>query len=431
MILNKSSLNLFTRSLFMSNQVYLKIHGQAEPLSFDNFLVIGSENTFFPYHESLCPRHARVEKKDSHYVIRDLRSTTGTFVNGTRIIEAILQEGDCIEVGPTQLTFHTINSKSIEGSGRPESNNINWNEQLKSLPQMAQTHFPVLILGPSGSGKELIAESLHKHSFRRNGPFLRVNCSALSETLIESELFGHIKGSFTGAIQDRKGAFEAARGGTLFLDEIGDLPYGLQAKLLRALENNEIRPVGSDKTHKTDVRIIAATHKELKQKITEGEFRADLYYRLNVIQINSPSLLDRMEDFDQLLFRFAREFRVRFSPTAIDKLKKHSWPGNIRELKNTVARASVLFKGQSVEESMLERIIDEIPLSQSKCLKPTNDLSVIKEIEKQMIIKRLEANNGNQRQTARDLGMPKSTLHDRIKIYHINIDEFKKIKNKN
>jgi DNA-binding NtrC family response regulator len=377
---------------------------------------------------TLDPRHARIEKRENDFIIRDLRSSTGTFLNGSRVIEAFLRDGDLIEVGPHHFTFSIRNDKDFKAPTKslPKSKNPEWNSQLELLPQMSQTHFPILILGPSGSGKEVISEAIHKNSFRRNGPLVRVNCSALTETLIESELFGHVKGSFTGAIADRKGAFEAARGGTLFLDEMGDLPYGLQAKLLRALENNEIRPVGSDKTIKTDVRIIAATHKNLKQKIAEGEFRQDLYYRLNVIQISAPALNERMEDFEDLLFHFAREFRVRFSPACIEKLKRYSWPGNIRELKNTVARASVLFPNTSIEEFMLPRILDSIsPDEKYLKEKPSNDLSVIKEIERQMIIKRLAANAGNQRQTARDLGMPKSTLHDRIRVYNIDISQFK------
>lgn len=374
-------------------------------------------------------RHARIESRDGQFFIRDLRSNSGTYVNGTRIVEAQLQDGDMIQLGIQHFQFSLQKNQDFKAPTKalPPSKNLTWNDQLSTIPQISQTHFPVLLLGPSGAGKEVIADAIHKHSFRRNGPFMRVNCSALTETLIESELFGHIKGSFTGAIADRKGAFEAARGGTLFLDEIGDLPYSLQAKLLRALENNEIRPVGSDRIVKTDVRVVAATHKQLKQKIVEGEFRTDLYYRLNVIQVVLPSLNDRMEDFDELLFNFAREYRVRFSPMAIEKLKKHTWPGNIRELKNTVARASVIFPGQSIEEGMLHRIIDTLPCTENSyfAAQPSNDLSVIKEIEKKMIIKRLAANGGNQRQTARDLGMPKSTLHDRIRVYNIDLDQFK------
>lgn len=412
-------------------QAYLHHSDIAHPWKLENLFLIGSENTALNPLTQLESRMARIEKSNENYLIRDLRSPIGTLVNGTKIIEAYLQDGDLIQVGRHTFTFTLRSEQDFKTPTKalPTSRNEEWNLQLQSIPNLAQTNFAVLILGPSGAGKEVLADALHKNSFRRNGPFMRVNCSALTETLIESELFGHIKGSFTGAIADRKGAFEAARGGTLFLDEIGDLPYGLQAKLLRALENNEIRPVGSDRTIKTDVRIVAATHKQLKEKIKEGEFRMDLYYRLNVIQLMAPALNERPEDFEDLLFHFAREYRVRFAPDAVTKLKKHTWPGNIRELKNTVARASVLLKGQSIDASKIHRILDQLPDDNHYLnSKPTNDLSVIKEIEKQMIVKRLAANNGNQRQTSRDLGMPKSTLHDRIKLYNIDLNSFNKSK---
>ncbi|MEQ1878593.1 MAG: sigma 54-interacting transcriptional regulator, partial [Bdellovibrionia bacterium] len=251
--------------------------------------------------------------------------------------------------------------------------------------------------------------------------FVSVNCSALSESLVESELFGHVKGSFTGATHDRKGAFEAARGGTLFLDEIGDLPPALQPKLLRALENREIRPVGADRTVETDVRIIAATHQNLRYKIQTGMFRSDLYFRLNVIKINIPDLKDRSEDFEDILNTFCKEMRVRFSYPAILELKKHSWPGNIRELKNAVARASALFQGVRIDEARIPQLIDAVPIQEIPESQAAN-MPFIKELEREMIRQRLVANQGNQRKTAADLNMPKSTLHDRIKSYGIDVD---------
>lgn len=307
-----------------------------------------------------------------------------------------------------------------------KSRNQVWNSALQELYNVAQTDFPVLILGPSGTGKDIIAQALHSSSPRSTGEFVSVNCSALTETLVESELFGHVKGSFTGAIGDRKGAFEVARGGTLFLDEIGDLPYALQAKLLRALENNEIRPVGADRTIKTDIRIIAATHQNLQQKIKEGLFRADLYFRLNVMTVTPPALENRMDDFDDLLYCFAKKLKVRFSFQSIQKLKKHPWPGNIRELKNLVCRASALYKGQLIEEAHIDRLIDKTLLADSfPAQLKVETLPVMKEIEKQMIIQRLAANRGNQRKASQDLGMPKSTLHDRLKYYNIDMEQFK------
>ncbi len=374
-------------------------------------------------------RHARLEIKDKKLMIKDLRSASGTFVNGAQVIEAVLKDADIVSIGDLEFVIHDLQIKKKDFP--LQSRNDYWNTQLKTLASVAQSRHPVLLLGPSGAGKDIIAQTLHQGSIRNEAPFLSVNCSALTETLIESELFGHTKGSFTGAINDRKGAFEAARGGTLFLDEIGDLPYGLQAKLLRALENNEIRPVGCDKPVKTNVRIIAATHQNLYQKIREGAFRSDLFYRLNVITIEAPSLKERLEDFDELLYSFAKQMRVRFSHNAIQALKKHDWPGNIRELKNLVARASALYPKQYIQEQHIEHLLNRkerlahAQTGVSYATEGHNQMSVIKEIEKQMILKRLAANQGNQKRTAIDLGMPKSTLHDRLRHYNIDADQFK------
>lgn len=401
-----------------------------EPILLTDYTTLGRapDCTKTLRHDSIAERHVRIEKKAEIFQVKDMRTTTGTYLNDAKIIEAEINVGDILRIGPFE--FQVCKSKTNETnllSSNLQSKNEIWNRELASLSHVAKTQFPILLLGPSGTGKDVLAQEIHKGSPRSEEPFVSVNCSALTETLVESELFGHIKGSFTGAVVDRKGAFESARGGTLFLDEIGDLPYSLQAKLLRALENNEIRPVGSDKVIKTDVRIIAATHQNLTEKIQTGLFRSDLYFRLNVIQISPPPLNQRMEDFEDLLMIFARQFKVRFSMPAISKLKKYPWPGNIRELKNTVARAKALFPDEYIEDlhvdQLLGRTLDRT-LLQGPALS-TSHLPVIKEIEKQMIIKRLIANKGNQRQTAHDLGLPKSTLHDRLKHFNIDIKNYR------
>lgn len=382
--------------------------------------------------ESVAPRHARIEKKEESFLLRDLRTTQGTLLNGNRIQEASLQEGDMIEIGD-EVIYFSFEADNESINTELTSRNPEWQAHLKMLPNIAKSEHPVLLLGASGTGKEILAEALHNNSRRKHGAFVSVNCNALTETLIESELFGHVKGAFTGAIADRKGAFESARGGTLFLDEIGDLPYNLQAKLLRALENSEIRPVGSDRNVQTNVRIIAATHQNLLQKIQEGQFRLDLYYRLNVISMQPPTLSQRTEDFEDLLYCFSKKMKVAFSHTAIQRLKKHSWPGNIRELKNVVARASALFPKQRIQDEFIPLLLDRVILAQGHVPVAISNqnagtLPVIKEIEKQMIIKRLIANRGNQRRTASDLGMPKSTLHDRLHTYNIDIRNFTNLK---
>lgn len=414
----------------MKNEAYL-LGNSDQTTKLGTLTVIGKDEscTLQLTGDEISERHARIEvRPESGVFIRDLRSQTGTFVNGARVLEAELQDGDLIQIGNEQMTFS--NKPVVKKSLGLVSKNELWSQQLDLLGSVAASEFPILLLGASGTGKEVLAEALHKNSNRSAGPFIRVNCSALTETLVESELFGHVKGSFTGAINDRKGAFEAARGGTLFLDEIGDLPYGLQAKILRALENSEIRPVGSDRTIQTNVRILAATHQNLSEKIMVGEFRQDLYFRLSVISVTPPALIERMEDFEVLLYSFAKQYKVRFSFGAIARLKKHTWPGNIRELKNTVARASAFYPKQQIEEKHVESIMDAYAVKKSSVLgQPApvmveGQLPVIKEIEKQMIIKRLAANGGNQRKTAADLGMPKSTLHDRLRTYNIDPRKF-------
>jgi len=390
-------------------------------------------NISLPYGK-VDSRHCRIEKRvGGQFLIRDLRSSSGTFVNGVRVIEAQLNPGDRIKISDFLFDFTNDEIQLIK-KNQPnnlntffKTNNSKWQKTLEALPNLARSPYPVLILGPSGSGKELTALAIHENSGRSEGPFICVNCSALAENLIESELFGHAKGSFTGAFSDRKGAFETARGGTLFLDEIGDLSYNLQAKLLRALENREVRAVGSDKVIKTDVRIVSATHQNLFEKINSNTFRSDLFYRINVITITTPSLYERMEDFEDIFYNLCKEAKVRFSIPAIRLLKSHNWPGNIRELKNVVSRASALYEKKTIEEAMIHGLIDfntkdpnnfpETSLIMSK------KANLVKEMEKNMILTRLRANKGNQRKTATDLGMPKSTLNDRIKEYKKELEK--------
>ncbi|MDP5207612.1 sigma-54 dependent transcriptional regulator, partial [Alishewanella sp. SMS9] len=212
------------------------------------------------------------------------------------------------------------------------------------IQQVAKTEANVLVLGPSGTGKEVVARNIHLLSNRANGPFVPINCGAIPAELLESELFGHEKGAFTGAISTRKGRFELAQGGTLFLDEIGDMPQPMQVKLLRVLQERIFERVGGSQTLKADVRIIAATHRDLEVMITDGGFREDLYYRLNVFPIDTPALCDRADDLPILITELlnrqyaAHQAKVKFTERALDSLKLHSWPGNVRELANLLER---------------------------------------------------------------------------------------------
>ena len=375
-------------------------------------------------------RHARIEKRNSKWIIRDLQSKNGTFLNGAKIIEAELSRDDEVTFGDICFKFAIPKKVTLELASR----NKNWNQQLQLLPAFANTQFSVLMTGPSGAGKDVLARWIHQHSKNSSGPFISINCSALSENLFESELFGHVKGSFTGATSDRKGAFESAQGGTLFLDEIGDLPLHLQPKLLRALENKEIKPVGSDSIKTIDTRVLAATHRDIEKLVANGQFRQDLFFRLNICRVNLPKLIERIEDFESLLYSFAKKYRVRFSHRAINQLLQHPWPGNIRELKNTVARAAAYFPGIEITENHLHMLIDkQVRTSTGLNFKQHEERGqpLIKSIERDLIVERLLHHNGNQRKVADDLSIPKSTLHDRIKSYGINIRELVGVKTKN
>lgn len=370
--------------------------------------------------ECAQPKHCLIELRNYGIYISDLtKGNPGILVNHRQVVSQRLFDGDTIQIGEETVSIIFANSDEIKSVLKTE--NPIFKGLLRVLPSMADSDEAVLILGESGSGKELIAQALHQFSPRRHRPFVAINCGALTPELVESELFGHIRGSFTGASADRKGAFETARGGTLFLDEIGDLPLSLQPKLLRALENREIKPVGSDRSIKTEVRIVAATHKPLEELVREGKFRQDLYYRLNVLTMNLPPLRERREDFRSLLSYFCREYRISFTISAMDRLQVHKWPGNIRELRNFIVRCKTYYGAGPVQpqdvESLLPIKISDMDLPKQ----PSTGEKVLKAVERQILISRLIENNGNQKKTAQELGLPKSTLHDKIRHHGIDL----------
>ncbi|MDD3620407.1 MAG: sigma-54 dependent transcriptional regulator, partial [Desulfobulbaceae bacterium] len=300
---------------------------------------------------------------------------------------------------------------------------------ISQVRTVSSTEATVLITGESGTGKELIARAIHANSPRREGRLVTVNCAALTDTLLEAELFGHEKGAFTGADRKRDGLFMQARKGSIFLDEVGEIPLHMQAKLLRAIQEREIQRVGSDAPIKVDVRIIAATNRELLEDVRTGRFREDLYYRLNVINLRVPSLRERQEDIPLLAQHFLHRFADRnrktlkgFTPGAMDLLVRYAWPGNVRELENAVERAVIMSLGDYVAERELPPAVaahdneagGEIPAAGMAGLP-------LEEVEKAAIVQTLRETGGNKSEASRILGITRTTLNNKIRKYAIDM----------
>ena len=285
----------------------------------------------------------------------------------------------------------------------------------KSIALVAESKTTVLIQGESGTGKELVARAIHAKGPRARAPFLAVNCGALTETLLESELFGYVKGAFTGAAADKEGLFHAARGGTLFLDEIGETSPALQVKLLRVLQQEEYTPVGGTRSLTADVRVIAATNQNLESLVSEGRFRKDLYYRLNVVTIVVPPLRDRPEDIPKLIARFVRRMRAdgvaapRLSARALDRLIAYSWPGNVRELENTIERLALFSRGRTIEAEDLPEKFREPKRKVEEAL--FEGLPPLDEIERRYLVHVLAGVGGNRSRAAEILGIDRRTLY--------------------
>ena len=288
------------------------------------------------------------------------------------------------------------------------------------IEKVSQHNYPVLILGESGTGKELVARSIHFSGPRKNKPIVPVDCSALVPTLIESELFGYVKGAFTGAMHNRQGLMEVANNGTLFLDEIGDLPIDLQAKILRALQEKEVRPVGSTDRVPITVRIIAATNRDLDAAVRQGNFRQDLYFRLNVVQIKLPPLRDRKGDIPLLVNSFLEKFSgpdiepQRVSEDAMTRLMAYDWPGNVRELENAVERAIALGSGPILHVGDLPSNLQH---SNGERLLHSDELLPLEELERRAILRALREAGGDKLAAARLLGIGKTTLYRKLKLY--------------
>jgi two-component system response regulator AtoC len=299
-------------------------------------------------------------------------------------------------------------------------------EIFKIIGKVAPTDASVLIQGDSGTGKELVADAIQRHSLRRDKPFIRVNCGALTETLLESEIFGHEKGSFTGAIGQRQGRFEIANGGTIFLDEINNMPTSLQIKLLRVLQHHTFERVGGKETLTVDVRLIAATNKDIEQEVKAGRFREDLFYRLNVVRINIPPLRERLEDIPLLVEHFLNKYsnkeNTMLSPGSLQKLQSYNWPGNIRELENILQSALVLNRGGFISVDHLPTTnTTETKTSQYEQIDDKNYSlkDVLSTTEKNIILNALKATNWNRTQTAKLLKVHRRFLYSKMKQYNI------------
>ncbi len=304
---------------------------------------------------------------------------------------------------------------------------------MEAIRRAAPTSATVLVTGESGCGKELVARAIHRNSLRKDEPFVQVNCAAIPDELIESELFGHEKGSFTGAAEKQVGKFELAHKGTLFLDEVGDMSLRTQAKVLRALQEGEIERIGSQKQIQVDVRVVAATNKDLEQEIEQGRFREDLYFRLSVIPVRVPALREHPEDVPVLVEHFAermaREGQARrkaFTPEALEALQAHPWRGNVRELKNTVERLLIMVEGDSIRPEDLGDVLRRpgeavpAPAPSVSPSAPANSLKDFKEgAERAFIVQKLRENRWNISATAQAIGTPRSNLYKKLEAYGI------------
>lgn len=332
---------------------------QQREYTFDqNVITIGAleDNDIIIEDDTVSRSHCRIVQEDSSYVVVDLNSTNGTHINGVRIKEAYLAPGAILFVGSTQIRFNPIDEQvpvtpsTSERLGNIVGRSVKMREIFNIIEKISPTSATVVIEGETGTGKEVVSQTVHMMSPRKDKPFIVFDCGAVPESLIESELFGHEKGSFTGAIMTRKGLFEMAQGGTIFLDELGELSLDLQPKLLRVLEQREVRRVGSNKPIPINVRVIAATNRSLEDEVKAGRFREDLFYRLSVVRLFLPSLRERAEDIPPLIDHFLEKMECnrdfdgsrrikRVNPAVYDALMQYEWPGNVRELANIVERA--------------------------------------------------------------------------------------------
>ena len=348
-----------------------------------------------------------------HYIVKPFKNDEMTLVTKRAVERAKLKQENAILKKELNKSFSL---ESIVGKS-PAITAV-----FDLIKLIGPSNSSVLITGESGSGKELVARAIHNSSPRKSKAFIPLNCTAIPEQLLESELFGHVKGSFTGAVADKKGLFEEANGGTLFLDEIGDLSLPLQAKLLRVLQDKQIRAVGGNSYKEVDVRIVAATHRDLKIMVKDGKFREDLFYRLNVIPMRVPSLRERIEDIPLLVEYFVDKFAAQNNsgtkgvhPDAMALLMAHPWPGNVRELENVIERAMVLSRGETIEKNVvLDSALEQAKHSVEQLY---NDRPTLEKLEERYIKMILSEVNDKKDEAAKALGISRRTLYRKERLY--------------
>jgi transcriptional regulator with GAF, ATPase, and Fis domain len=401
------------------------------------------ENDLHLTDETVSRVHFEIVRDAKGYLLRDMQSTNGTFLDGAEVKEAYVRAGSVIGAGASELKFTPFEERieilpsEKEQLGEMVGRSRHMREIFGLLERIAHTDATVLIEGETGTGKDMIARTLHQLSKRAAAPFIVVDCGAVAGTLIESELFGHEKGSFTGAIAGRQGAFELANGGTVFLDELGELSLDLQPKLLRVLEQRELRRVGGSKTLKVELRVVAATRKDLRSEVDKGKFREDLYFRLNVVPIVAPPLRERREDIPLLVEQFLVQMtppgneRPQLDESATAALMAHDWPGNVRELRNVIERALAL----GTDLSRLVAPLGDTPIAgggnpvgayadlvrfdPGKSFREQKEIWVDKfeRLYLEWLLKRAE---GNISKAARDADMDRKYLHKLLRKYGID-----------
>ena len=364
--------------------------------------------------------HCAILPQVNAWRLRDLQSTNGTQVAGVRVLEALVAPGQRIEIGDTVLELTTTGTvvQTLSGDnawGRALGTSAAMRRLFALMPRIAASDAVVLLEGETGTGKTLLAETIHRHSARSGGPFVVVDCGAISPTLIESELFGHEKGSFTGAVAQRVGAFERARGGTVFFDELGELPLDLQPKLLRALEDRVVRRVGGGADIGLDVRVIAATNRDLRAEVNKKTFRSDLFYRLNTIRVRVPALRERPEDVTLLAEHFWQQLAPdgpRPPAELLDELARRAWPGNVRELRAAVERAFLL--GDPDELASDSSPAPAVELVEGKPFRAVKEQAVAR-WEKAYVRALVDQHSGNVSAAARFARMDRNHLRDLLR----------------